>query len=142
LILENFEDPINRILCAAAVVSLIIGLIQHGFPEGLLEGTSILVALVIIIVVGSGNNYFSERRLAELVAMSDKQDVAVFRGSDMTETIDASELLVGDVFAFQMGMKVPADCIMVDGGDVACTETDLTGEPDAVEKVALTDANW
>jgi len=41
-----------------------------------------------------------------------------------------------------MGMKVPADCIMVEGQDVACTETELTGEPDAVEKVPLTAENW
>lgn len=67
LIMENFEDPINKILCAAAVVSLVIGLGQHGFPDGMIEGTSILIALCIIIVVNSGNNYLSEMRLAELV---------------------------------------------------------------------------
>lgn len=100
LIMENFEDPINRILCAAAVVSLIIGIVQHGMPDGLLEGTSILVALCIIIVVSSGNNYLSERRLAELVKLSDLQDVAVFRGSEDAITIDASELLVGDLIQF------------------------------------------
>jgi len=70
--LENFEDPINRILLAAAIVSIIIGLIQHGWPKGMLEGTSIMIALCIIIVVGSGNNYASERRLAGLVAMADE----------------------------------------------------------------------
>jgi len=48
----------------AAVVSIVIGIIQHGFPDGMLEGTSILIALLIIIVVNSGNNYVSERRLA------------------------------------------------------------------------------
>jgi P-type Ca2+ transporter type 2B len=33
----------------------------------MIEGTSILIALCIIIVVNSGNNYLSEMRLAELV---------------------------------------------------------------------------
>jgi len=60
LIMENFEDQINQILLAAALVSLVIGYIQHGFPKGLLEGTSIMIALCIIIVVSSGNNYASE----------------------------------------------------------------------------------
>ena len=72
LILENFDDVINQILCAAAVVSIIIGLVQHGFPEGLIEGTSILIALNIIIFVNSGNNYLSEKRLADLVNLSEK----------------------------------------------------------------------
>ena len=39
-------------------------------------------------------------------------------------------------------MKVPADCIMLEGQDVACVEGELTGEPDAVEKVALDQDNY
>ena len=63
--MENFDDPINRVLIAAAIVSAITGLIQDGFPKGLVDGVSILVALAIIIVVGSSNNYASELKLAE-----------------------------------------------------------------------------
>jgi magnesium-transporting ATPase (P-type) len=62
--MDNFDDTINKILCGAAVVSLIIGIIKEGFPAGLIEGTSILIALNIIIIVNSVNNYLSERRLA------------------------------------------------------------------------------
>lgn len=67
LIMENFNDPINVILCGAAVVSIIIGIVREGFPEGLTEGLSIMVALVIIFVVNSGNNYISERQLAKMI---------------------------------------------------------------------------
>ena len=66
-------------------------------------------------MVGSGNNYISEKRLADLVKLSDKQEVAVYRNSRNTLKIDSSELVVGDVFHFEAGMKVPADCIMLDG---------------------------
>lgn len=73
LILENFEDFINRVLLAAALVSVVIGEIQHPMTwKGLLEGTSIAVALTIIIVVTSTNNYLAERRLAQLVALSEQ----------------------------------------------------------------------
>jgi len=73
LIMENFEDFINRVLLAAAFVSVIIGEIQHPMTwKGLLEGTSIAIALTIIIVVTSTNNYLAERRLAALVALSDQ----------------------------------------------------------------------
>lgn len=67
LIMENFNDPINVILCVAAVVSIIIGIIREGFPEGLTEGLSIMIALVIIFVVNSANNYSSERQLAAMM---------------------------------------------------------------------------
>jgi magnesium-transporting ATPase (P-type) len=115
LVAENFEDTINQILCGAAVVSIVIGLIQHGFPEGLIEGTSILIALNIIIVVNSGNNWLSEKRLADLVKLSDRQEVAVFRGSEKAVTLDSEELVVGDLVLIEAGMKVPADMVLVSG---------------------------
>lgn len=116
LIMENFHDPINMVLLAAAVVSITIGLIKDGFPRGLIDGTSIVIALMIIIIVNSVNNYISERRLANLVNLSNVQEVAVYRGSSTdTTTIDGRELVVGDVIKFQAGMKVPADCIMFAG---------------------------
>lgn len=68
LVAENFKDTINIILLVAAAVSIVIGIFKDGFPDGLIDGASILVALAIIIVVGSGNNYISELRLAKLVA--------------------------------------------------------------------------
>jgi P-type E1-E2 ATPase len=140
--LENFDDAINKVLLMAAIVSIIIGVIQHGFPDGMLEGTSIMIALAIIIVVNSGNNYISERRLADLVSLSDKQEVAVFRGSTEAITVDGSELVVGDVIHFEAGMKVPADCIMIEGQDVATIEGELTGEPDNMEKLVIDENNY
>jgi Ca2+ transporting ATPase len=115
LIMENFDDFINRVLLVAALVSIIIGLIQHGYPKGLTEGVSIMFALVIIITVTSGNNYISEKRLAELLALSEEQEVAVYRNDKNTITIPGSELVVGDLIKFEGGMKVPADCMMVEG---------------------------
>lgn len=121
LILENFEDFINRVLLVAALVSVVIGEIQHPFTaKGLLEGTSIAVALTIIIVVTSTNNYMAESRLADLVALSGKQEVPVLRGSDVPTALDSTELVVGDVIKLKMGDKVPADCLVIDGKDMQC----------------------
>lgn len=142
--MENFDDSINRILLAAAIVSLIIGIVKDGFPGGLIEGTSIIIALTIIIVVGSLNNYRSERKLAELVNLAAKQDVRVFRG-ERTEpvTIDYQDLVVGDLYQVEPGAKIPADSILLTGDAVlACTEADLTGEGDQKKKVGILDEAW
>lgn len=56
-ILDNFEDLMLRVLCAAAVISLVLGIASEGIKKGWMEGTSILVAVVIIISVTAGNNY-------------------------------------------------------------------------------------
>lgn len=79
--MENFNDPINVILCVAAVVSIIIGIIREGFPDGLTEGLSIMIALVIIFVVNSGNNYKAERQLAAMMVKCDAAKIPVFRGN-------------------------------------------------------------
>lgn len=51
------------------------------------------------------------------------------------------DLVVGDIIKFKEGMKLPADCVMIDGQDVTCSETELTGEPDSLEKVVVTQDN-
>lgn len=38
-------------------------------------------------------------------------------------------------------MGVPADCILISGTDVACDESGLTGEPEQIEKSAVTAKN-
>jgi len=90
-------------LLAACIVSLIIGYINEGLPNGLIEGTSIAIALLIIVAVNSGNNYISEKRLADLVKLSDQQMVAVYRNSEKIVSIDGDDLVVGDLFYFTAG---------------------------------------
>lgn len=88
LICENFEDRVNQILLAAALVSIIIGVAREGFPGGLIDGISIFVALTIICVVSSIQNYISERRLADLIALSEEQHLTVLR-QGQTKEMDA-----------------------------------------------------
>lgn len=127
---------------AAAAVSLIIGLIKEGFPDGMIEGSSICFALVIIIVVGSGNNWISEKALADMIKLADKQEIAVFRNSEKTVTIDGAELVVGDLFYFENGAKLPADCLLISGQDVKCFEGELTGEAIDIDKTPVTSENY
>ena len=56
-----FEDTILQILMGAAVASLIIGVIKDGW-WGLIDGTSIFIAIVIITVVTVGNDYIKEKQ--------------------------------------------------------------------------------
>lgn len=61
LILENFEDRILQILLMAATLALIIGIVQHGWKQGWIEGMSIFIAVTIIVAVTAGNNYVKEK---------------------------------------------------------------------------------
>ena len=68
---------------------------------------------------------------------------AVFRGTEgLTSTLDISELVTGDIIKIEQGMKIPADCILLDGIDISCDESAMTGEPDQMEKSAVTESNY
>ena len=69
--MENFDDTINKILLGAAIISIVIGLIREGI-SGLIDGISILFALLIITIVNSANNYQSEKKLRDLLALNDE----------------------------------------------------------------------
>ena len=60
MISEAFEDTILQILIAAAIISTVVGVIKDGMM-GLVEGGSILLAIVIIVGITTGNNYKKER---------------------------------------------------------------------------------
>ena len=41
----------------------------------------------------------------------------------LPETCMASNLVVGDIITIEAGMRIPADCILIDGMDVKCDES-------------------
>jgi Ca2+ transporting ATPase len=62
LVLENFEDHILRILLLAATCSLVIGVVQHGWKAGWVEGAAIFMAVAVIVTVTAGNNWIKEKQ--------------------------------------------------------------------------------
>ena len=51
-------------------------------------------------------------------------------------------MVVGDIVKLETGMRVPADCILISGSDVAVDESDFTGEPELCEKEPLHEDNY
>ncbi len=39
-------------------------------------------------------------------------------------------------------MRIPADCVLIEGTDIATDESAMTGEPEQVEKAAVNEANF
>lgn len=85
-----------RILCYSAVVSLVLGIATEGLKEGWLEGASILLAVIIIVTVTSGNNYLKEKQFQKLNAMATAKNINAYRGGDLVN-MSVYDLLVGDV---------------------------------------------
>lgn len=39
-------------------------------------------------------------------------------------------------------MRIPCDCVLVEGTDIATDESAMTGEPEQVEKAAVSESNF
>ena len=72
---DALQDPTLVFLCFASFVSLFIGVVIEREPLGWLEGTAILTAVVVVVLVGSINDYQKESQFRELNAKKDDMKV-------------------------------------------------------------------
>ena len=84
MFVESFEDTTVLILMAAAVVSLVVGLYED-LQKGWIEGTTILMAVVIVAVVTACNNYNKEAQFRNLNAVKDQITISVIRNGVITQ---------------------------------------------------------
>ncbi|KAF9234120.1 hypothetical protein BU15DRAFT_65976 [Melanogaster broomeanus] len=135
------KDKVLVLLSIAAVVSLALGLFQDfGTPRtpgeppvDWVEGVAIMIAILILVVVGSLNDWQKERRFKVLNEKKEERGVKVIRNG-VEHVIDVKEVVVGDIAILEPGEIVPCDGIFLSGHNVKCDESAATGETDAIKK--------
>ncbi|KAG0201269.1 hypothetical protein BGX28_005842 [Mortierella sp. GBA30] len=100
------------------------------------EGVAILVAVVIVVMVGSINDYQKEAQFRKLNAKKEDREVKVLRNGE-TVLLSVFDILVGDVVHLEPGDVIAADGIYLGGHNLKCDESAMTGESDAVKKVTF-----
>ncbi|OHF00250.1 calcium-translocating P-type ATPase [Colletotrichum orchidophilum] len=137
----TYQDKVLMLLTAAAVVSLAIGIYQTvGLPHApdepkveWVEGVAIVVAIAIVVIVGSLNDYSKERQFAKLNKRKKDRNVKVVR-SGKTIELSVHHILAGDVIHLEPGDLIPVDGILIEGFNVKCDESQATGESDIIKK--------
>jgi Ca2+-transporting ATPase len=137
----TYNDKVLILLSIAAAISLAVGLYQtfgtkHDAehpPIEWVEGVAIIVAIVVVVVVGSLNDYQKERQFVKLNKKKEDRDVNVIR-SGKTMEISVFDVLVGDVMHLEPGDMIPVDGIFIEGHNVICNESQATGESDLIRK--------
>lgn len=137
----TYNDKVLILLSIAAAISLGVGLYQtfgsdHKPDEPKVEwveGVAIIVAIAIVVIVGSLNDYSKERQFARLNKKKQDRNVKVVRSGRTTE-ISVFDIMVGEVIHLEPGDLVPADGVLVEGFDVKCDESQTTGESDIIRK--------
>lgn len=143
LLLEALNDPTLLVLVFAAVVSLTLGIVitdsdadSDGVEDkntGWIEGTAILMAVVIVSLVTALNDYSKEQQFRELNRVKENRNTRVTRGG-VQRTMGSFGLLVGDIVTLDTGNAVPADGILIEGYGLGVDQSAMTGESNSVFK--------
>ena len=98
-IIECFEDPTLRVLLAASIVSLIIGVAKDGIKTGWIEGTAIFFAVFLVVSISSYMNYQETEQFLKLSRETKLKKVLVIRDGKEKE-ISIEDVLVGDYISY------------------------------------------
>ena len=135
-IIERFaaqmKDVMILILLLAAAVSVVLTVIEgtNDWAEPI-----VIVAIVILnAIIGVVQEYRAESALEALKVLAAPTAKVIRDGK--TDTIDATELVPGDVILLDAGDFIPADARLFESYSMRCDESMLTGESVTAEKDA------
>lgn len=142
LVLNALSDKTLLILILAACISIGVGIYEDiekartgdpGYVGSWVEGIAILVAVVVVVLVNSINDWKKEKQFRKLNDKKDDREVQVVRNG-IQQQISIFDLVVGDVALLNTGDVIPADGIFIEGHNLKCDESGMTGESDAIKK--------
>ncbi|KLT44250.1 calcium-translocating P-type ATPase [Cutaneotrichosporon oleaginosum] len=151
-----FKDKVIILLSVVAVISLALGLYNDlggvhelmysdNCPQGCyppkvdwIEGVAIIVAVLIVVLVGSINDWQKERQFKLLNDKREDRSMKVIRNGQ-EQVINVRDVVVGDIALVEPGEVVPVDGVFLRGHGVRCDESGATGESDAIKKSTYDD---
>jgi Ca2+-transporting ATPase len=129
-LMGNFNDPLIKILCTALVITSVLA--YFGYAEWY-EGAGIASAVFLATFVATYSEYKNETYFQQLQQKASLVKNNVFRNGGVVNTL-ATQIVVGDYVLLQLGDKVPADGVLVDG-EIRAKQDSLDGEPQERRKV-------
>ena len=129
-LLNNFGDPIIKILILALIVTVLL----PGGDGSVFETVGIAAAILISTLVSTLSEHGSEKAFRRMQTDARQQKCTVIRNGTHT-VLPIENVVVGDTVCLFSGEKIPADGYIIDGG-ILCDESALTGESREIEKSA------
>jgi len=136
---EALSDKMIIILIISSIIEIIISMFNiymNGEENNMdwLDGVSIIIAIIVVVMVGSVTNYKKEIKFHNLNHFeNEKTKFDVIRNGTIQE-LHSDDLLVGDLIKIYNGDILPADILLIEGHDIKIDESSLTGESVAVKK--------
>ena len=132
-IFGHMKDFTTLILLAAGVIALYSALSGDG-TKGPMDAAVIFSIVVLNIFLAVKQEMGAEKSLDALKRMTAQMTVVIRAG--IQYTIEAGQLVPGDVVVLGAGDAVPADCRLIEAIDLQVDESMLTGESVPAEKDA------
>ena len=134
--LDSVTDPMILMLLGAALVQVVVTILETrgNFTLGSFTDVFVILAVVIINAVMSlVQENKAEAAMAALMQMTAETSRVVRDGAVIS--VKSEDLVVGDIVRFEAGDTVPADCRVLESYSLKAEEAALTGEPLAAEKL-------
>ena len=132
---EALGDMMVRILIVCAVVQIVLGCTLSDDPsKDWIDGVSIIVAILVVVLVGSITNYQKETKFHELNEVQAEGTKYKLIRNGQPEDHISDDLLVGDLIMVNYGDIMAADVLLIEGNGIKMDESALTGESDAMKK--------
>ncbi|MGE0387212.1 MAG: cation-translocating P-type ATPase [Gammaproteobacteria bacterium] len=123
-LLLQFHNPLIYVLLASSIVTAVLG--------DMVDTAVILGVVVINAIIGHVQEGRAERALEAVRGML-AQRASVLRDGER-RTVEAADLVPGDVVLLESGDRVPADILLLRAKNLRVVEAALTGESAPVEK--------
>ena len=137
-LLDNFKDPIIRILLFALLVNVGFVFMGHG---DWIETCGIFLAILLATLVSTYSEYSNENAFQKLQEEASRIRCKVWRDGEPVE-IHIDDIVVGDAVILEAGDKIPVDGILL-SGDVKLDQAALNGESEEAHKlIAPQDFLW
>ena len=134
--LDSIMDPMILMLLGAALVQVIVTILETrgNFTVGSFTDVFVILAVVIINAIMSlVQENKAEAAMAALMEMTAETSKVVRDGTVIS--VKSEDLVVGDIVRFEAGDTVPADCRILESYSLKAEEAALTGESLAAEKL-------
>ena len=137
-LLDNFKDPIIRILIIALLIN--VGFVYMGHADWL-ETLGIFVAIILATFVSTWSEYSNENAFQKLQEEAGRITCKVWRDGAPAE-LHIDDIVTGDAVQLESGDKVPVDGVLLEGS-LKLDQAALNGESEEAEKApAPADFVW